>query len=277
MLAARIVLAALAVGACSGPPEAAMVPRLIARRSPVEVARVPRGPASLAEPVLAQAALPAARLEEPAPAPARARTAGVRPGGREFFSGPRDRPRIALTFDDGPSRENTPRVLEVLAEQDAVATFFVLGDRVAREPGIVEAIARGGHEIGNHTRTHGSMRSMFPSEIEAEIDDTNRAIEEAAGVRPTLFRPPFGRYAPTAVPLVARRGMDLVLWTLDSEDWSEDAEHVAEHVVERARAGDIVLLHDRGPVAARALPRIVQGLRARGFALVTVSELLNPE
>lgn len=191
----------------------------------------------------------------------------------EVFFADRDDRAIALTFDDGPSRENTPRILEVLEREDVPATFFVLGERAAKMPDLLEAIDEGGHEIGNHTWSHGSLRSMWASQIRDELQRTNDAVFSAIGRRPALFRPPFGRYAPSALPIVGELEMNVVLWSVDGEDWDRDPEAIASLVVGEASAGDIVLLHDRTSTTAAALAAIIRGLRARGFRLVTVSEL----
>jgi peptidoglycan/xylan/chitin deacetylase (PgdA/CDA1 family) len=192
---------------------------------------------------------------------------------REVFSGDRDDHAIALTFDDGPSRENTPRILDVLEREGVPATFFVLGERAEKMPDLVTEIDDRGHEIGNHTWSHGSLRSMWASQIEDELRRTGDAVFAAIGRRPALFRPPFGRYAPSALPIVGALGMNVVLWSVDGEDWERDPEAIAQLVVRQAGAGDIVLLHDRTATTAAALPAIIRGLRARGFRLVTVSEL----
>lgn len=183
--------------------------------------------------------------------------------------------RIALTFDDGPSRENTPRVLKVLRRADAHATFFVLGDRAERMPDVLAAVHEDGHEIGNHGFSHTSMRSLWKSQIREEVCRTHRAVEAATGQRPTLLRPPFGRYAPSAVPLAGGLGYDLVLWTVDAADWkTRDATAMAQSVVRSARPGAIILMHDREARSVEALPMILAGLKRRGFEVVAVSELL---
>lgn len=192
---------------------------------------------------------------------------------REVFFGDRDTPAVALTFDDGPSREHTPRILDVLDREDARATFFVLGDRATKMPDLLVEIDEAGHEIGNHTWSHGSMRSMWASQIRDELTRTSDAVYAAIGRRPGLFRPPFGRYAPSALAVIGDLGMNVVLWSVDGEDWDREADAAAAVVVRNARPGDIVLLHDRTATTAQALPAIIGGLRARGFALVTVSEL----
>jgi peptidoglycan-N-acetylglucosamine deacetylase len=194
---------------------------------------------------------------------------------REIFYGDTSRPAVALTFDDGPSRENTPRILSILAAHDVRATFFVLGGRADRMPDLIARIDDEGHEVANHTWSHPSMRSLWPSALREELESTNDRIEEITGKRPTLVRPPFGRYPPSALTVFAELGLDAVLWSVDSLDWDQDDPMViARTVLRRANAGSIVLLHDRTAATVHALPEIIRGLRSRGFEIVPVSELI---
>ena len=197
------------------------------------------------------------------------------PAGQEVFFGPSDTPRVALTFDDGPSAELTPWILSTLRRHDVQATFFVLGQRAEKLPDVLQEIDEAGHEIGNHGWTHTSLRSLFPEQIEQEVDDTNAVVEAATGKQPALFRPPFGRYPPSSVPLVAERGMSFVLWNADSRDWARDADTdaIVERVLDEARPGAIILLHDSQVATARALDRILTGLSHKGLEIVPVSEL----
>lgn len=196
--------------------------------------------------------------------------------GREIFFGPAGDNRVALTFDDGPSEELTPWVLNTLREHGVRATFFVLGNRAKAHPEVLAAIDADGHEIGNHGWSHSSLRSLYPQQIERELDDTNAAVFAATGKTPTLFRPPFGRYPKSSIALVAARAMDIVLWNADGRDWDGDADAVVQRVVSQARPGAIILLHDRETATARALPRILEGLANKGLEPVPVTELLGP-
>ncbi len=200
------------------------------------------------------------------------------PNAREVFAGPGEGRRVALTFDDGPSVENTPSVLRALRDAKAPATFFVLGERAERMPALLAAIADDGHEIGNHGYSHTSMRSLWQSQIRDEVCRTHRAVEDATGRAPVLLRPPFGRYAPSAVPLLGGLGYDIVLWSVDAHDWnSDDPSALARSVVEAARPGSIILMHDPEAITARAVPLIIDGLRRRGFELVPASALVDDQ
>ena len=183
-----------------------------------------------------------------------------------------DRPVVSLTFDDGPSSIYTPRILDILAAHEVQATFFVLGRRVEEHPEVVARIVEEGHDVGNHSWSHPSFRSLWKEQVRDEVCRTSDAVEAAAGVRPGLFRPPFGRYPDSAVPLVGGLGLHFVLWSVDGADWeTEDAHAVAESIVRKAEPGSIILLHDREPVTARALPQIIAGLRAKGLEIEKVS------
>ena len=196
---------------------------------------------------------------------------------REIFYGDTSRRSVALTFDDGPSRENTPRILSTLAAHDVRATFFVLGGRADRMPDLISRIHAGGHELGNHTWSHPSMRSLWPSALRDELESTNDRIEQITGERPAFVRPPFGRYPPSALPVFAELGLDAVLWSVDSLDWDQDDPlEIARTVIKRVTPGSIVLLHDRTAATVHALPEIIRGLRQRGFEIVPVSELIAP-
>jgi peptidoglycan/xylan/chitin deacetylase (PgdA/CDA1 family) len=184
----------------------------------------------------------------------------------------RQRPVVSLTFDDGPSSYYTPRVLDTLRAHGVQATFFVLGRRAETHPEILARIATEGHDIGNHSWSHPSFRSLWKEQIRDEICRTDAVVEAATGLRPALFRPPFGRYAESAVPLVGGLGHHFVLWSVDGADWENENEaEVAQTIVRKARPGSIILLHDREPVTARALPQIIAGLRAKGFEIEKVS------
>ena len=196
------------------------------------------------------------------------------PAPRTRYFGAREGDRIALSFDDGPRPASTARVLAILREHDAHATFFMLGEQVQRHPEAAAAVAAAGHELGNHGWSHRSWKLLFPSQLQRELDDTADAIAHATGTTPHVVRPPFGRFPESAVAIVHGRGDDLVLWSVDSLDSAgADADTIARTVVDAARPGDIVLLHDREWATVRALPQILAGLRRKGLQVVPVSQL----
>jgi peptidoglycan/xylan/chitin deacetylase (PgdA/CDA1 family) len=188
---------------------------------------------------------------------------------------PRDRQVVALTFDDGPDPVRTPALLDALAELDAPATFFVLGDVVDANVEIMQRMTREGHEVGNHTYCHRYLPLARSRSVERELRATDRAVERATGVVPVLARPPWGGRSPWTVRAFRRLAKRLVLWDVNSYDWKgKPASEVVERVLARARAGSIILMHEAregGEVTVEAVRLLVPALRARGFELVTVS------
>jgi peptidoglycan/xylan/chitin deacetylase (PgdA/CDA1 family) len=179
---------------------------------------------------------------------------------------------VALTFDDGPSAAQTPAILETLERLGARATFFEEGRHVAGRGALMRQILAFGDEIGNHSFHH----PVDPGE--AELASTQAAIREATGFTPCLFRPPYGELNRTEKEAAIANRLELVFWTLDSEDDAHPGVGpIRARVVRRTKPGSIVLLHDGGrhPQTVEAIAGIVEGLKRRGFRLVTVTELLG--
>lgn len=193
------------------------------------------------------------------------------------------RPLVALTFDDGPHPEYTPRVLDVLGRYGVRATFFFVGRHALALPEVARQVVRAGHSLGSHTFTHPHLWTLGPRATWREVADGVRAVESVAGVRPRYFRPPWGTF--NLASLVACRRLQLVpvLWTVRAEGfrWKPTVDRMVREVVGRARPGAVVNLHDRGgfpDTPARvlaALPGIVDGLRSRGLEPVGLDELLG--
>lgn len=171
---------------------------------------------------------------------------------------------IELTFDDGPDPNYTPRVLERLEKYGLRATFFVLGRNVLRHRSTLRAIHAAGHRIGNHSLTHPRSGWVNFWSIRNEIRCCQHAIEDAIGVSPTEFRPPFGIITPAVLVAARASKLKLTNWSLDSGDWScrsaEDARRCAEETVAQLRPRDVLLLHDNhawiGPILDRLLPAL---------------------
>ena len=174
---------------------------------------------------------------------------------------------VRLTFDDGPVRGNTARVLDVLRNRSVKATFFVLGRQVRANPGLVRREYREGHSVQNHSYTHADLTTLSNTGIRRELSRTNRAIVDAGVPRPYRFRPPYGATNARVRNVAASLGLTQTLWTVDPRDWSDPpASVVCSRVVNNVRPGSIVLLHDgTGAHTARALPCIITKLRARGY------------
>lgn len=184
---------------------------------------------------------------------------------------------VAITFDDGPSASLTPKVLDILKRHGAKATFFVLGENAARNPSIVARAAAEGHEIGNHTYSHIKMNSSSQTSVQSEIERTGAAIQRATGSFPKVMRPPYGATNANLVNLMFEKyGMRSILWNVDTKDWTHPGVNVVvQRAVGSAKPGSIILLHDIHSSTIAAVEGIVTGLQARGFKLVTVSQLIQ--
>lgn len=191
--------------------------------------------------------------------------------------GSRDGARIALTFDDGPDPQRTPALLDALAQLDCKATFFVVGDEVDANPELCRRIVREGHELGNHTYSHRYLPLARSRRVERELRAADRAIARATGVVPRIARPPYGGRSPWTVRAFGRLAKRLVLWDINSFDWKgKSAVAITERVLQRAKPGSIVLLHEAregGEQTVDAVKLLVPALRARGYELATVSGL----
>jgi peptidoglycan/xylan/chitin deacetylase (PgdA/CDA1 family) len=191
--------------------------------------------------------------------------------------------RIALTFDDGPDPAWTPRVLDALAARDVRATFFLVGERAVRAAGTARAIAARGHEVGSHGWSHRSLWLCGPRRTAAEIDRAQSALAELTGTPPRFFRPPWGMVNAALFPILRRRGLTPVLWSIQPEGLRPArADAQVARVVRRAHPGAIVDLHDAEGTAGAparvlaALPAMVDGLREAGYTLTTVGDLVSP-
>ena len=194
--------------------------------------------------------------------------------------------RVALTIDDGPDPQVTPAVLDLLARHGARATFFCVGERVARHPELARRITREGHEIGNHTEHHRYVFSLFgPSAMRREIARAQASIAAACAVVPRFFRAPAGLRNPFLQPCLTDQGLQLASWTRRGYDTvTTDAEVVLRRLTRNLAAGDILLLHDGlaarapdgTPVILAVLPKLLAELARQRLRCVTLSEGLRP-
>ncbi|WP_223285197.1 polysaccharide deacetylase family protein [Paenibacillus sp. PL91] len=195
---------------------------------------------------------------------------------------PTEDKKIALTFDDGPYPDTTDKILDLLKKYDAKATFFVLGNKVERYPETIKREIAEGHEVANHTFNHVYfMRSISDETIRDEIVKTEKALETLTGKKPLLFRPPGGYYNEHSIQIAKTLGYTTIMWSWhqDTNDWkSPGVNRIVNKVLDNARNGDIVLLHDYIPGSTqtvRALETILRELDHRGFEFVTVTELMR--
>jgi len=186
------------------------------------------------------------------------------------------KPCIALTFDDGPTAEHTPRVLEILQEHGIKATFFIIGRLAEKEASLTRRICSEGHGIGNHTYSHPVLFCFLsPRRLRKEIELGQEVIRKICGHSTRLFRSPVGLRHPLLDLYLRRAGLEYISWRLRAFDTRvQKPEVITRRIINRADSGDIILLHDgsgRGvPVMLEVLPGIIKALKARGFDFVLV-------
>lgn len=185
-------------------------------------------------------------------------------------------PMVALTYDDGPSNQNTPVILDVLRANNAYATFFVLGRNVERCSDVIQAIEDSGSEIGNHTYNHFKIVNMDAQLTEQEISSTSSYVQMITENRPSLMRPPTGETNEVSCANVAAvdSGYPIIMWSVDTLDWQHrDAATTCQTIRSQVRDGSIVLMHDMEASSAAASQIIIPELIGMGYQLVSVSEL----
>jgi peptidoglycan/xylan/chitin deacetylase (PgdA/CDA1 family) len=205
--------------------------------------------------------------------------------GRTYWYADTHEKVVALTFDDGPNEPHTSHVLDILARAHVRATFFVIGENVRRSPASVERIVRDGHAVGNHSDTHPIGFALEPqARIQREVDDAEEAIHSAAGVYPSLFRPPNGLRSPWLMSTLRGDALPAVTWDDAPRDWDPvPAAELVRRTLARVHPGAIILLHDGLNLThgadqsetVKALPDIIAGLRSRGYRFLTVPELIG--
>jgi len=190
---------------------------------------------------------------------------------------PTSQPVVAMTFDDGPHESLTPQLLDILAARDIRATFYVVGRRVNMYPRLTERIATQGHEIGNHSWSHPRLTSLGSLGLMRELDNTSMVIQQAVGRPPVTMRPPYGLLSPRQRNMISEeRYMPTILWSVDPQDWRRPGiSVVARRIIGGAHAGAVILAHDIIGSTVRAMPAALDGLMARGYRFVTVSELVG--
>ncbi|MEJ6394725.1 polysaccharide deacetylase family protein [Gymnodinialimonas sp. 2305UL16-5] len=190
---------------------------------------------------------------------------------------PTAQPLVAMTFDDGPHPNLTPQLLDMLRARGIRATFYVIGRNAARYPQILQRMVAEGHEIGNHTYSHPSLFGHSDASVLNQIDRTNQAVYAAVGRPPVTMRPPYGNlYDRQRLMLHQARAMPTVLWSIDTLDWQRPGSGVvAQRIVHGSHTGGVILAHDIHSATVRAMPAALDGVAARGFRFVTVSELIG--
>lgn len=202
--------------------------------------------------------------------------------GKLYWAGSAQDKEVALTFDDGPEEEWTPKILAILKQKNVKATFFVIGKQAKKYPEQLQRINADGHIIGNHTFNHVNLAKLAPPQIDQELDECASAIYDIIGKIPTLVRPPYGLHNETVDNAVYSKNRIIVLWSLDTKDWTGlDPTVIKSRIIPNIQNGYIVLQHDgenrKLGGSVQALPAIIDDLKAQGYTFVTIPELLDTQ
>lgn len=182
-------------------------------------------------------------------------------------------PVIALTFDDGPYPKVTGHILDVLEKNGVCATFFVLGSRIEGHEDMLTRMDELGCEIGNHSFSHADLTRLNKADCQRELSDTDAEIRRVTGHEASVVRPPYGYYNNA---VLSAAGRPLILWTVDTNDWRGKAPgEIADYVIQQAKEGSVILMHDQQTQTADAMEMIIPTLIEEGFRFVTVSELIR--
>ena len=192
----------------------------------------------------------------------------------------RDYKVCSLTFDAAWGNEDTQELIDILDQYNVKATFFVVGDWVEKYPESVKALSDAGHEVMSHSNHHDHFNTLSAQEIIDDLNACNDKIEAVTGVRPTLFRPPYGEYDDHVISTVRGMGIQPIQWDVDSLDWKDYGEqNIIDTVLENKslQNGSIILCHNGAKYTEDALEKVITGLQERGYKIVPVSELIYKE
>lgn len=204
--------------------------------------------------------------------------------GKTFIGERKGSKRLALTYDDGPNDPHTMHLLDVLAKHDVHATFFLIGRYVKERGDIARDTVGAGHVIGNHTYDHPNLIFCSAAETRRQIELCEKAIVDAIGHKPDLFRPPFGGRRPTNLQAIRKEGYEPIMWSVTGYDWdATSASQVVEKVSRQVRGGDVILLHDGGhkhmgadrSCTVKATDELIRRYKGEGYEFVTVTEMIK--
>lgn len=182
---------------------------------------------------------------------------------------------VSISFDAAWGNEQTQTLLDILKRYDVKSTFFLVGQWVDNYPESVKAIADAGHDVGNHSNSHPQMSQLSTSKMTDEISTCNDKIKQITGKAPTLFRPPYGDYNNAVVNAVRDMNMYCIQWDVDSLDWKDPtAQDMTNRVLSKIKNGSIILMHNGAKNTPEALPMIIEGILAKGYKIVPISEIL---
>lgn len=183
---------------------------------------------------------------------------------------------IALTFDDGPIDNVTPKILQLLKDEDIKATFFMIGTNVEKYPKIARKVAADGHEIANHSYSHANLNKLNKTNMKQQLIHSQKIIEQITNYKPKLFRPPYGEYNETVINLAEESKQEIIMWSVDSYDWkAKNKNTILDNTLKDLKPGSIILMHDIHEVTAESLPSLIKKLKSDNYEFVTVSELIK--
>ncbi len=189
-------------------------------------------------------------------------------------------PKIAISFDAAWGNEDTPKILEILKNNEVHATFFMTGGWIEKYPDDVKAIAAGGHDLGNHSENHKQMSQLSAEECKTELMKPHEKVKQLTGKDMILFRPPYGDYNDNLIQVCREINYYPIQWDVDSLDWKDyDASTIIRKVTEHSHLGNgsIILCHNGAKHTAEALDTMIKTLKEKGFQLVPISELILKE
>jgi len=186
---------------------------------------------------------------------------------------------VALTFDAAWGNEDTETLITILQKYNAKATFFVVGDWAEKYPESVKQLHDAGHQVQNHSDTHPDMTTIPRDKVLKQLEECNAKVEAITGVRPNLFRAPYGAYDNALIDATADLGMHTIQWDVDSRDWKDEytIQMIVDGVVNNVKSGSIVLFHNAAKNTPEALPIILEKLSAEGYSFVLVNDLIYKE
>jgi len=194
-----------------------------------------------------------------------------------IYSVERNDQKIAISFDAAWGGDQTRRILDILDEYEVKTTFFLVDIWTQRFPELVKEIAARGHEIGNHSTSHPQMSKLSREKIRQELRVMSDNAQALTGVRPTLFRPPYGDYNNDVVLVARQEGYEVIQWSVDSLDWkNRGVQDLIDKSTKNVKSGDIILFHNDSKYILDALPAILKSYREQGLQIVPVSEILLP-
>lgn len=199
-----------------------------------------------------------------------------------YYNGPKNIKEAALTFDDGPDNVFTPKILDILKENNIKATFFIVGTRAQANPDMVKRILNEGHSIGNHSWDHADLDKLSSDKIKSEIKKTDDLLSSIIGYHPSIVRPPYGAADKNVIEEISSMGFNIVDWSVDTRDWAgTPVPIIMSYVKQELQPGGIILQHCAGGKredlsnTVTALPEIIGYLKSGGYNFVRIPKMLN--